>query len=614
MSLLRRTLVATASVIGIACGDGTPASTAIPIASLVIAATADSLYVADTLRLIASPFAANGNVLADRAIAWTSSSPATIAVDADGLAHLLAPGTAWIMAASEGVRDSVRLKALARVARVIITPRTFQVVRQYPVTLSATLLDAAGAPITGRPITWHSLAPSVVDVGPGGGAIGRGRGTAQLIAESEGRADTIIVTGRLAVATAVISTVPDTVRVGTSRQLSVMLLDSLGDTLTGVPVTWRSELPLLATVTGSGLVQAIGGGTAAISVTADGAIRGSRSVPVGDVVYAEVQAGYQFACGRTTAGEVLCWSHYNSTGNLGNPAIPSFSGDTLYTPTLTALPQPATALATLYQSHACAIIAGSAPWCWGQNADYQLGEPYGGPCTTVAGGSCVRGPLLVPGNHGFTVISAGNQHTCALAADSTAWCWGSSQRVGAGSQPTFQVPPTAVTGGLHFAALEAGATGTCALTADSAAWCWGSVPALVPGGIHLGTISAGGDFYCGVAAGGAGYCWGVNIAGQLGTGGSTATVSTPTPVAGGLQFTIISAGGGAACGVDLGHSLYCWGRQTSGVHRTTPVLIGTGYASVSTGLELTCATALTGRVYCWNPDVSDTPLLLPGQR
>ena len=100
------------------------------------------------------------------------------------------------------------------------------------------------------------------------------------------------------------------------------------------------------------------------------------------------------------------------------------------------------------------------------------------------------------------------------------------------------------------------------------------LPSLVPvaGGLTFAGVDAGGGHTCGVAAAGAAYCWGLNETGQLGTGSATGPESclgmnepfqpcstVPVAVAGGLSFTAVTVGDLHSCGVTAEGTAYCWG-------------------------------------------------------
>ena len=71
------------------------------------------------------------------------------------------------------------------------------------------------------------------------------------------------------------------------------------------------------------------------------------------------------------------------------------------------------------QAHRCAIDRGGALWCWGDNADGQLG----------LGDTRARGePERVGDQADWVEITAGGRHTCGVRADDSTWCWGRDAR------------------------------------------------------------------------------------------------------------------------------------------------------------------------------------------
>lgn len=67
----------------------------------------------EAVTLDANPIDANGFAIADPAIAWTSSSPATVSIDASGLVTAIAVGTANLVARLDTLRDSTTVRVLA---------------------------------------------------------------------------------------------------------------------------------------------------------------------------------------------------------------------------------------------------------------------------------------------------------------------------------------------------------------------------------------------------------------------------------------------------------------------------------------------------------------------
>jgi alpha-tubulin suppressor-like RCC1 family protein len=74
----------------------------------------------------------------------------------------------------------------------------------------------------------------------------------------------------------------------------------------------------------------------------------------------------------------------------------------------------------------------------------------------------------------FTLITAGNVHTCALVSGGAAYCWGSNGGGQIGDGTNFDRPiPTPVSGGLQFRTLSTYGSSTCGYTQIGQLYCWG---------------------------------------------------------------------------------------------------------------------------------------------
>jgi alpha-tubulin suppressor-like RCC1 family protein len=239
-------------------------------------------------------------------------------------------------------------------------------------------------------------------------------------------------------------------------------------------------------------------------------------------------------------------------------------------------------------------------------------------------------PVPVGGGLTFVTVAGGAAHTCALAVDGAAFCWGNNAygQLGDGSTTNRNVP-VAVAGGLRFASIDAGASQTCALTSGGTVYCWGrndrgqlgngttsrsTVPVAVAGSLTFQLIAAGGFMVghtCALTNQQA-YCWGDNERGQLGNGTKDINPHPlPAPVSGGLLFERLTAGlGRHSCGLTAAGAAHCWGENTYGAlgnrarrDSAIPVKVAgkhTFEQLVAGGfIGHTCAATAAGAAYCW---------------
>ena len=308
------------------------------------------------------------------------------------------------------------------------------------------------------------------------------------------------------------------------------------------------------------------------------------------------------ACAATATGTAYCWGQGISLGNgstMDSNVPVSVSGGLRFK----ALSGGG--------GHVCGLTTAGAIYCWGHNATGQLGN-----------GTTTRSDVPVPvsGGHLFAALATGGtvgSHSCAIATDSTAYCWGANHggQLGIGTAVDSSDVPAAVSGGLKFRTLTAGGgSHTCGLTGDSVAYCWGfnddgrigngtaplsNVPVPVTGGLRFAMITAGGAHTCALSSTGTAYCWGNNSNGQLGHGAGP-NDSVPTPVSGSLTFTTLAASIFGTCGINNMGAVYCWGGSsplTSGT--PAPLNSQLSFSALGAGQFHACGIAASGAAYCW---------------
>jgi alpha-tubulin suppressor-like RCC1 family protein len=401
---------------------------------------------------------------------------------------------------------------------------------------------------------------------------------------------------------------------GYARTLDLVMRSASGQRVFGRPVVWASDRDAVAAVS-LGTVTGVGVGSATITATAEAKTATTNVTVLPPTSLVAVTAGDAFTCALGADQRAYCWGH-----------APLFQLSTIPVPVQAA---PAFASISTSQRFVCGVSLAHEVWCWGGNESGQLGNG-----TTVDTATPAR---VQASGKSFAMVTSGGRHSCALATDGHAWCWGANDAGQLGDLSlTASSLPVAVSGGLTFTALSAGDSHTCGIVPGGALYCWGSntrgqvgdstttnrgAPTLVNGSHTFQAVSAGHFHTCGIVTGGIAWCWGQNGAGQFGNGG-TIGATFPVPAAMGLTLTSLASSLNYGCGVTVAGDIWCWGFAGVGVWgqlgnggrvgSSAPVKVsgGLAWASVTTGVSSdestnagsaaqTCGVTTSGTAWCW---------------
>ena len=288
------------SIVSVSCNDG-PTESGPAVASVEVDPSSASLQIGAAIPLAATVLDESGNILTDRTVVWSSSNGSIATVNAVGLVTAHQAGSAQI-AASAGGESGIATVEVRRapVTSVTISPDRATVRVGETRTLSVSVRDAQGDPVTDRPPTWTSSDQSIVTVSSSGVVTAKSSGSATVSATVDG------VTGRAEIEVPVVDVPPPPpqppppppgpqpvarVEVQPSSltveededdiQLTAVLFDAQNNVLTGREVSWKTNDDRICTVNSSGRVNPRREGTCVVTATSEGK-SGSSTIKIKD--------------------------------------------------------------------------------------------------------------------------------------------------------------------------------------------------------------------------------------------------------------------------------------------------------------------------------------------
>jgi len=350
--------------------------------------------------------------------------------------------------------------------------------------------------------------------------------------------------------------------------------------ISSVALTFRPDNPVGATGNFIGdVTQVAPGDQDTMIIESDGSLRGTGnsyfastktpSVLSAITGIAQVSATSQGGCAVLTGGGVECCGT-DVYGQLGNGT------QTAPTPPIASVNGVNGAVQVSYaNSYACAVTAAGALYCWGSNANGQLGNGSTGvdflvPVTP----SYLPSPVAMVATGG----TASGAVTCAVLYNGTTWCWGYGgwgQLGNGGTASSLSPVPVSTLAATKQVVI--GQNSACALRDDGTVRCWGSggnlgtgstAQSLVPtqiGVSNVSQIAASLETFCALSPAGV-QCWGDGQYGETGdgTGASYLTPMWVNSVVAGATSIVASSFGNHFCAALANQTIDCWGQNNNG--------------------------------------------------
>ena len=274
--------------------------------------------------------------------------------------------------------------------------------------------------------------------------------------------------------------------------------------------------------------------------------------------------------------------------------------------------------------YSLALTADGSVWSWGPGDFCHLGHGDEEPQLLPKKIEALAGQRVV-------AVSAGTEHSLAIAADGAVWSWGSGAfgKLGHGDQQHMLLPKKIEAfAGRRVVAVSAGDDHCLAITADGGVWSWGyggfgelghgvqqhqllpkKVEALA--GQRVVAVSAGQVHSLAITAGGALWSWGSGGQGQLGHGGrQQQLLPKKVEALDGKRIVAISAGSFHNVAITADGAVLSWGSGMRGrlghgdderklLPKKVEALAGQRVVAVSAGLERSFSITADGAAFAW---------------
>ena len=358
---------------------------------------------------------------------------------------------------------------------------------------------------------------------------------------------------------------------GETVQLAATAKDAGGATVSK-SFTWLSSDDAVATVSSSGLVTAVGNGTATITASVDGK-NGTADVTVSQVA---AKLGFTTSPSNADQGQTISPAVIVTALDARDNTATNYSGDVAVA--LATNPGGASLGGTMSIAASAGVAAFSDLTVDKAASGYTLEASANGLMSSTSGSFDIAGPAP---QGAWSAVSAGGLFTCGHRSG-VGFCWGTNGdgRLGAGSGGANATVPITLAAIQQVKALDAGDRHGCAVTVPGTVHCWGynangqlgdatstsrtSPVQIVSAKAFIG-VSTGTFHSCALTSSGETHCWGSNSQGQFGTGMVGLDLnSSPSLAAGGTRFASVTVGGVFTCWLDVNKAASCVGDNSGG--------------------------------------------------
>ena len=262
----------------------------VPVTGISISRSTLALTVGATSTLTATVAPSNAS---DKSYSWSSSNSAVATVNSSGLVTAKANGTATITATTTdgGKKASCAVTVTTPASGVSVAPTTATIIKGQTQQLTATVAPSSAS---NKSVSWSSSNNSVATVSSTGLVTAKAAGTADItVTTADGNYKAVCkVTVRVLVTGVSLSETDISLIKGSTEQLLATVSPADASNKT---ISWTTTDKSVATVSNTGLVTAVGGGTATITATtADGSYtdvcKVTVTVPVEGIKFGDVSS------------------------------------------------------------------------------------------------------------------------------------------------------------------------------------------------------------------------------------------------------------------------------------------------------------------------------------